>query len=72
MELTKRILKNNYYSFLWYAIFLALAQNFMDIDTIIPAMLVDAGGSSNESFKYEKKISGIKSRINSFDSQKLR
>lgn len=36
----------NFRSFLWHAIFLALASNFMDIDTIIPAMLVQAGGNS--------------------------
>jgi len=31
---------------LWHASFLALAQNFMDVDTIIPAMMIDAGGTS--------------------------
>ena len=36
----------NFKSFLWHAIFLALASNFMDIDTIIPAMLIQAGGNS--------------------------
>jgi MFS family permease len=36
----------NFRSFLWHAIFLALASNFMDIDTIIPAMLIQAGGNS--------------------------
>ncbi len=46
MELNKQISKNNYYSFLWHAVFLALAINFMDVDTIIPAMVVDAGGSA--------------------------
>jgi len=46
MKLTSQISKNNYLSFLWHANFLALAQNFMDIDTIIPAMMVDAGGTS--------------------------
>ncbi|MEA3420608.1 MAG: hypothetical protein U9Q97_02880 [Acidobacteriota bacterium] len=46
MELNKQISKNNYYSFLWHAMFLALAVNFMDVDTIIPAMMVDAGGSA--------------------------
>jgi len=45
MYLTERISKNNYYSFLWHAIFLALAQNFMDTDTIIPAVMIDAGGT---------------------------
>ncbi len=46
MELNKQISKRNYYSFLWHAVFLALAKNFMDVDIIIPAMMVDAGGSS--------------------------
>ncbi len=46
MELNKQISKQNYYSFLWHAVFLALATNFMDVDTIIPAMMVDAGGSA--------------------------
>ena len=44
--LNEKISKNNYYSFLWHAVFLALAMNFMDVDTIIPAMMVDAGGNS--------------------------
>lgn len=34
----------NFKSFLWHAIFLALASNFMDIDTVIPAMLIQSGG----------------------------
>jgi len=37
--------RHNFYSFLWHAIFLALAQNFMDVDTVIPAMLIEAGGN---------------------------
>jgi len=45
LKLTPGISRHNYYSFLWHASFLALAQNFMDIDTVIPAMLVDAGGN---------------------------
>ena len=36
----------NFRSFLWHAVFLALASNFMDIDTVIPAMLIQAGGNS--------------------------
>ncbi|MCB2194391.1 MAG: MFS transporter [Bacteroidetes bacterium] len=36
----------NFKAFLWHAIFLALASNFMDIDTVIPAMLIQSGGSS--------------------------
>lgn len=46
MELTKALSKRNYKSLLWHAAFLALAKNFMDVDTIIPAMVIDAGGSS--------------------------
>ncbi len=45
MKLTPGLSRHNYYSFLWHASFLALAQNFMDVDTVIPAMLVEAGGN---------------------------
>jgi len=45
-ELTKAISKKNFISFLWHAAFLALAQSFLDIDTIVPAMLIEAGGTS--------------------------
>ncbi|MEN8249587.1 MAG: MFS transporter [Bacteroidota bacterium] len=45
-QLTKSTSKRNYYAFLWHAVFLALAQNFMDVDTIVPSMIVDAGGGS--------------------------
>ena len=31
---------------MWHAVFLALASNFMDVDTIIPSMLIKAGGNS--------------------------
>ena len=46
MKLTTAISKRNFKSLLWHAGFLSLAQVFMDVDTIIPAMLVDAGGSA--------------------------
>ena len=46
MELTERKSKHNFYAYLWHAAFLALAKNFMDVDTIIPSMLIDAGGTS--------------------------
>ncbi len=36
----------NFRSFLWHAVFLALASNFMDVDTVIPAMLIQSGGTS--------------------------
>jgi hypothetical protein len=35
----------NFAALLWHAVFLALATNFMDVDTIIPAMLIKAGGN---------------------------
>jgi len=46
MKLNNQTSQHNYYSFLWHAVFLALAINFMDVNTIIPAMMVDAGGNS--------------------------
>ena len=45
-HLSKSVSKNNYYAYIWHAIFLALAQNFMDVDTIVPSMIIDAGGNS--------------------------
>lgn len=46
MQLTAAVSKRNFYSLLWHAGFLAIAQNFIDVDTIIPAMVVDAGGTA--------------------------
>ncbi|MEN8228732.1 MAG: MFS transporter [Bacteroidota bacterium] len=46
MTLTPAISRRNFFSLLWHAGFLAFAQNFMDVDTIIPAMMVDAGGTA--------------------------
>jgi MFS family permease len=46
MDLTKNISTHNFKSFLWHASFLALAKNFMDVDTIIPSMIVEAGGGA--------------------------
>lgn len=46
MSLTAKISKHNFFSFLWHAGFLAFAQNFMDVDTVIPAMVIEAGGNS--------------------------
>ncbi len=45
-ELTKNISKHNYLAFVWHGIFLSLASNFMDVHTIIPAMLLKAGANS--------------------------
>ena len=44
--LSEKRSKINFKSFFWHAIFLALASNFMDIDTVIPAMLIQSGGTS--------------------------
>ncbi|NQT78354.1 MAG: MFS transporter [Bacteroidetes bacterium] len=46
MKITQAISKSNFRSLLWHAGFLALAQNFIDIDTVIPAMMVDSGGTA--------------------------
>jgi len=46
MELSKKVSAHNFSSFLWHGAFLALARNFMDVDTIIPAMLVESGGTA--------------------------
>jgi len=46
MEIDKKTSTRNFYSFLWHAGFLAFAKNFMDVDTVIPAMVVEAGGGA--------------------------
>lgn len=46
MALTKKISTHNFRSFLWHASFLAFAKNFMDVDTILPSMIVEAGGGA--------------------------
>ena len=46
MTLPREISNRNFYAFLWHAGFLALAQNFMDVDTIIPSMVIESGGKA--------------------------
>ena len=46
MTLPREISNHNFYAFLWHAGFLALAQNFMDVDTVIPAMIIESGGKA--------------------------
>jgi len=46
MELTKKTSNHNFFSFLWHSAFLAFASNFMDVDTIIPGMVVESGGTA--------------------------
>ncbi|MGC9330723.1 MAG: hypothetical protein ACP5DZ_02465 [Bacteroidales bacterium] len=42
---SKDISQKNFYAFIWHASLLAIAKNFMDVDTVIPAMLLNAGGT---------------------------
>lgn len=44
--LNEKISSGNFKAFLWHATFLAVAKNFMDVDTVIPAMLIKSGGSA--------------------------
>jgi len=46
MELNKQTSKRNFNSYLWHAVFASIAINFMDFDTVIPSMLLNAGGSA--------------------------
>jgi MFS family permease len=46
MTLSSKISTRNFYAFLWHAGFLALAKNFIDVDTIIPAMIIESGGNA--------------------------
>ena len=45
MKLSADLSRHNYYAFIWHASFLAFAMNFMDVDTVIPAMIIEAGGN---------------------------
>lgn len=42
---SKEISRRNFYAFIWHASLLAIAKNFMDVDTVIPSMLINAGGT---------------------------
>lgn len=46
MELEPKTSQHNYAALLWHASFLAFAKNFIDVDTIIPAMVVQSGGNA--------------------------
>ncbi len=46
MALIDQETNRNFKAFIWHAAFLALAANFMDIDTVIPAMLLNVGGNA--------------------------
>ena len=44
--LTQGNSKHNFRALLWHGIFLSLASNFMDVDTVIPSMIINAGGNA--------------------------
>lgn len=44
MKLSTKLSRHNFISFIWHGLFLAFAQNFVDVDTIMPAMLIKLGG----------------------------
>ena len=44
-SVSKEISRRNFYAFIWHASLLAVAKNFMDVDTVIPSMLINAGGT---------------------------
>lgn len=44
-KLTSQNYKRNFKAFVWHALFLALLKPFLDTDTIIPAMIIKAGGN---------------------------
>jgi MFS family permease len=45
-SLTPKISNHNIKAFLWHSGFLAFAQVFMDVDTVIPSMLIESGGTA--------------------------
>lgn len=46
MSIEKRASSRNYKAFIWHGLFLALASNFMDVNTVIPSMLIKVGANS--------------------------
>jgi len=46
MTLEKLSSARNYKAFIWHGLFLALASNFMDVNTVIPSMLIKVGANS--------------------------
>ncbi|MFO8001469.1 MAG: MFS transporter [Marinilabilia sp.] len=45
-ELSPSSSRRNFYALLWHASLLAFAKNFMDVDTVLPSMLIESGGNS--------------------------
>lgn len=46
IKLTEKISRRNFFAFVWHGIFLSLASNFTDVHSVIPALLIKAGGNS--------------------------
>jgi MFS family permease len=46
MNLTANLSKRNVNSYIWHAVFASIAINFMDFDTVIPAMIIQSGGTA--------------------------
>ena len=46
MELNSRTSSRNFNNFIWHAVFASIAINFMDFDTVLPAMIVQSGGTA--------------------------
>ena len=46
MVLTPSVSRRNFFAYIWHATFFALAYSFMDVDTVMPAMLLKAGGNN--------------------------
>ena len=46
MELTSGVSRHNFNSFIWHSVFAAIAINFMDFDTVLPAMILQSGGTA--------------------------
>jgi len=44
--ITEKDSRLNYRALIWHGVFFSLASNFMDVDTIIPSMLLNAGGNA--------------------------
>ncbi len=45
VKITPQISQRNFIAFIWHSTFFALSFSFMDIDTVMPAMLLRAGGN---------------------------
>ena len=42
----KDIGKRNFHNFIWHAVFLSLTLNFVDLNTVVPNLILESGGTS--------------------------